>query len=157
MSGLHRTLVALLVVSTGLFAIGAVAERSHGAQSRAAEAREAHPEDVASDVDERETVLGVDPESTALVVLAVLAGLGLAALTLTRFGRLPGFLLAVALIALAWSALDVREVIHQIDESRTGIAIVAIGIAGLHLAAAATSGRLARVRHVREREVRAAS
>ena len=43
-------------------------------------------------------------------------------------------LIAVALIAIAWAALDVREVVHQLDESRTGIAVIAIAVAVLHLA-----------------------
>jgi hypothetical protein len=87
-------------------------------------------------------VLGVDLESTPLIVLAVLAGLGLAALTATQLGRRRGFLLAVVAIALAWALLDLHEVVHQLDESRTGIALVAIAVAGLHLAAAVVSGRL---------------
>ena len=78
-------------------------------------------------------MLGIDLESTPLVVLAVLAGLALAVLTATRFGHLRGFLLAVALVALAWAALDVREVLHQLDESRTGVAFVAMMVAVLHL------------------------
>jgi hypothetical protein len=77
-------------------------------------------------------------------VLAVLAGLGLAALTATQLGRRRSFLLALAAIALAWGLLDVREVVHQLDESRTGLALVATSVAVLHLAAAAVSGRLAR-------------
>ena len=77
-------------------------------------------------------------------MLAVLSGLALAALTATRLGRLRGFLLAVAVIALAWAVLDVREVIHQLDESHTGVALVAMIVAVLHLAAAAVSGHLAR-------------
>jgi hypothetical protein len=60
-------------------------------------------------------VLGVDLESTPLIALAVLAGLGLAAVTATRVGRLRGFLVTVAAIALVWALLDVREVVHQLD------------------------------------------
>ena len=82
-------------------------------------------------------------ESTPLIVLAVLAGLGLAAAVATRLGQLRGFLLAVAVIALAWAVLDVREAVHQLDESQTGIAVLALLVAALHLAAAAVSGRLA--------------
>ena len=48
-------------------------------------------------------------------------------------------LLAVGVIALVWAVLDVREVVHQLDESRTGIALLAIGAALLHLAAAAVA------------------
>jgi hypothetical protein len=49
----------------------------------------------------------------------------------------------VALVALAWAALDLREVLLQLDESRTDVALVAMMVAVLHLAAAAVSGRLA--------------
>lgn len=171
MSRLRWALVALLVASTVLFAVGVIAERSDNdthlgsaaAQIEETEEAAGEPEGVHEEsgepgageeghvetagethADEDETVLGVDVESTPLVVLAVLAGLGLAALAATRFGRVRGFLLAVAVIALGWAALDVREVIHQLDESRTGVAVVAILVAVLHLAVAAVSGRLAR-------------
>ena len=163
MSRLRWTLVALLAVSTVLFAVGVAAERSdadthapEAAQTAAGEAAETREEAGEAEFDEGhaepasgetrsedERVLGIDLESTPLVVLAVLAGLGLAALTATRFGRLRGFLLAVALVALAGAALDVREVLLQLDESRTGVALVAMMVAVLHLAAAAVSGRLA--------------
>jgi hypothetical protein len=95
-----------------------------------------------SESGESDTVLGVDVESTPLVVLAVLAGLALAALVASRFGRRRGVPLAVAGIALAWAVLDVREVVHQVDESNTGIAIVAALVTVLHVAAAATAARL---------------
>ena len=44
-------------------------------------------------------------------------------------------------IALGWAALDVREVLHQLDESRETIAIAAVALALLHLTAAAMAGR----------------
>jgi hypothetical protein len=164
-SRLRCTLVALLAVSTVSFAVGVAAERSdadthapEAAQTEAAgagaaetheeagaaESEEGHAEPASGETSsEDERVLGIDLESTPLVVLAVLAGLGLAALGATRFGRLRGFLLAVALVALAWAALDLREVLLQLDESRTDVALVAMMVAVLHLAAAAVSGRLA--------------
>jgi hypothetical protein len=49
----------------------------------------------------------------------------------------------VAVIALIWAVLDVRELLHQLDESPAGIAVVAIAVAALHLAAAAVGGRIA--------------
>ena len=52
-------------------------------------------------------------------------------------------LVTLAAIVVAWAALDVREVAHQIDESRTGLTILAIAVAVLHLAAAAVAARLA--------------
>jgi hypothetical protein len=161
---LRGLLIALLVVSTALFAVGVIAERSEAdehtepATAQVAETGEAEgtheegeeagageqPAGEEAHDDDGEALLGVDLESTPLVVLAVIAGLGLAALAATRFGRLLGFLFAVCVIALAWAVLDIREVVHQLDDSRTGIAVVAAIVAALHLAAAAVSGRLAR-------------
>jgi hypothetical protein len=168
-SRLRWALVALLATSTVLFATGVIAERSHSdthtetesvAQAEeSGEAEGAHDEaeesaegasqgaeggESRAESEEDERVLGIDLESTPLVVLAVLAGLGLAILAATRFGQLRWFLLAVAVIALVWAVLDIREVAHQLDESNTGIALVAIAVAVLHLATAAVGARLAR-------------
>jgi hypothetical protein len=170
MGPLRWTLVALLVASTALFAVGVIAERSskdthtEPAAARAAEtggesesegahgeggASEATPSGEAGHVEsasghgEGERLFGVDVESTPLVVLAVLAGLALAALAASQIGLLRGFLFTVVVIAVAWAALDIREVVHQLDESRTGVAVVAMAVAALHLAVAAISGRLA--------------
>jgi hypothetical protein len=171
MSPLRWTLVALLVASTALFAVGVIAERSgrdthsepaaaHAAETggERGEPAGAHDEGGASEATasgeaghvesgsgdaEGERLFGVDVESTPLVVLAVLAGLALAALAASRIALLRGFLLTVVVIGLAWAALDIREVVHQLDESRTGVAVVAMAVAALHLAVAAISGRLA--------------
>jgi cobalamin biosynthesis Mg chelatase CobN len=91
-------------------------------------------------------VLGVDLESTPMIVLAIVAGLGLAIMAFSPLGATRAILIALALGALAWSALDVREVVHQANESRTDLAIVAGVVAGLHAAAAALAVWLARTR-----------
>jgi hypothetical protein len=171
MSPLRWTLVGLLVASTALFAVGVIAERSstdthtepaaaHAAETggETGEPAAAHSEGGASEATasgdaghvesatehaESERLLGVDVESTPLVVLAVLAGLALAAVAASRIGLRRGFLLAVVVIGLAGAALDIREVVHQRDESRTGVAVVAMAVAALHLTVAAISGRLA--------------
>jgi len=130
-------LTALLVAATVLFAIGVAVERSaEPARQEPAEHAEPH-------ADETEDVRGVNAEATPLVVLAVIAGLGLAVLASTRIGGSPRALLAIALITLAWAALDVREVVHQLDESRPGVALIAAAVAAAHLASAALAGRLA--------------
>jgi len=49
----------------------------------------------------------------------------------------------VVAIALAWGVLDVRELLHQLDGSRGGIAAIALAVAVLHLLAAAVAGRRA--------------
>jgi hypothetical protein len=172
MPRLRRTLVALLAVSTVLFAVGAIAE--HSSRDTHTEPAVAHADDSADEATaaertgdqadespghvaaEREatdsgakpasaenTVLGVNVESRPLLIVGVLAGLGLATLAAGRIGRRRDFLIAVIAITLPWTALDVREVGHQLDESRTAVAVIAIVVAGLHIAAAAISGRLA--------------
>ena len=154
MSPLRWALVALLVASTALFAAGAIAERSDAGGHREVAGAEVGEHQEGAEAGERqegaeaagedESLLGIDLESTPLIGLAAVVGLGLAALAATRYGRIRAFLGLVAAIAIAWAALDVREFLHQLDESRTGIAVVAITVAILHVAAAAVSGRLAR-------------
>ena len=171
MSPLRWALVPLLAASTALFVVGVIAERSstdahtepasahdgesgeaarepagareEGEASSAGEAGHAEAAAGKTHTDTNEAVLGVDIESTPLIVLAVVLGLVLPALVATRFGRLPDVLAAVAAVALVWAALDVREVVHQLDGSRTGIAVVAIVVAVLHFAVALLAGAMA--------------
>jgi hypothetical protein len=145
-------LAGLLAAATLLFAIGVTAERSAddeaGAPAASVEASEgghaeedaeaAHSE--AAESGEGERLLGVDAESTLLVVLAVLAGLALSVASASELRRRPWFLATVAIVALAWAVLDVRELVHQLDESNGGIATVAAVVAALHFAAAAVAG-----------------
>jgi hypothetical protein len=50
----------------------------------------------------------------------------------------------------AFAVLDLREVIHQIDESNTGLAFVAGAVAIIHVAAAVTAVVLRRRSRGRE-------
>jgi Flp pilus assembly protein TadB len=155
MSRLRWILVALLMASTALFAAGVIAERSDADEhtepasvrtQERGESVDAHADqDEAGDVqgETDEAVLGIDVESTPLIVVAVIVGVALAVLAATRFGELAGVLAAIALIAVAWAVLDLREVFHQADESRTGVAFVAAAVAILHLVTAAIAGRRA--------------
>jgi hypothetical protein len=94
------------------------------------------PETAAEHADEAssEKLLGLDPESTALVIAAVAISLLLAWAVWVRPDRLP-LLALVALAMLVFAALDVREALHQGDEGNTGLAILASAIAILHIAA----------------------
>jgi hypothetical protein len=160
MSPARTALVALLVLATALFAAGVLAERSRSEthpEPASTHAETGEPERIheaesvgaeRESAETRETLFGVDLESTPLLVLAVLAGLGGGATCASRLGQRAGPLLAVAVIVLAWAALDVREVVHQLDESNTGIALIAIAVATLHAAAGVIAARLAaRGRH----------
>ena len=89
-----------------------------------------------------ETLLGVNPESTGLLVVAVAVSLLLAA-GVRWLGASPLVLGCVALAMAAFGALDIREVVHQADESRTGLVLLAALVAVLHLTAAVLAARAA--------------
>jgi hypothetical protein len=76
------------------------------------------------------------------LVVAVVVSLLLAAAVWWRGGS-PVVLGAVALAMAAFFALDVRGVVHQVDESRAGLAVLAAVVATLHLAAALVAARAA--------------
>lgn len=165
---IRKLLVSLIVLSTVAFAVGAIAEHSSGepAHREGGEAVEGSGEagegggEVAPitegsvEPNGEETLFGNDPESTPLVVLAIVASLLLAAGCWFR----PEWrwLLVVTAFAMAgFAVLDLREVIHQLDESDTGLASVAVAVATLHVTAAVTAVILAR--RSREREAPAAA
>jgi heme/copper-type cytochrome/quinol oxidase subunit 3 len=81
-----------------------------------------------------ETILGINLESTPLVVLAVIISVALAAATWRTDHRL--ILLVTAVFAVGFAALDVAEFSHQIKKSALGIATLAAIIALLHAATA---------------------
>jgi len=93
-------------------------------------------------VESSEKLLGVNPESTGLLTVAVVVSLLLAAAVWWRGGS-PLVLGVVALALAAFAALDVREVVHQVNESRAGLALLAGVVAALHGAAALLAGRAA--------------
>lgn len=84
-----------------------------------------------------ETLLGINPESTAMVLIAVAVSVVLAALILTVGSPLLAG--GVALAMLAFTALDIREVTHQLDESHPGLAALAAAVAALHVLAGAAA------------------
>jgi hypothetical protein len=174
---LRKVLVSLIVLSTVAFAVGAIAEHSSGEPASGGSATEgpAHdeggepvegsgaeqrgsevaPVSAGSEEPNGEgTLFGTDPESTPLVVLAIVAFLLLAAGCWFR-PEWRWVLVVTAFAMAAFAVLDLREVIHQLNESDTGLALVAGGVATLHLAAAVTAVILAR--RSREREVPAAA
>jgi hypothetical protein len=148
-------LVALLVVSTAAFVVGVSDERSSGdshpepaAAAESSEAsetgEEAHGDEAAAEAgeDEYETLLGADLEATPFVVLAAAVSLGLALAVWPR----PEWRLLLGLVAaamVAFAALDVREVVHQVGED-SGLAALAGVVAALHLGAAAVALSMAR-------------
>ena len=95
-------------------------------------------EAAATDRESAETILGINPESTGALAAAVVVSLLVAAAV--WFWDNPAVLIVTAVVALLFATLDVREVLHQIDESRHGLALLALLAAVLHLGAAGAAG-----------------
>jgi hypothetical protein len=162
MSRLRLLVIAAILASTVAFVIGAAVERvgtrsaeqptahrkapggerghesgTEGeAERHAAPGEPSHPES-------GEELLGINPESTGLTVVAVLISLALA-VAVAFLRRSVLVLVVVLVVMLAFAALDVRELLHQLDASRGGLAAVAAVVAALHLGAAAGAAALAR-------------
>jgi hypothetical protein len=161
MTGARHVLVALILTATAAFVVGVVIER-HQASTEAAETPAQRGAEHATGATEgtetsettaspsrepatepsesSEKLFGVDPEGTGLLAVAVAVSLLLAAGVWWR-GASPLVLGVVALAMAAFGALDVREAIHQADESRTGLMVLAVAVAVLHLAAALLAAR----------------
>ena len=96
-----------------------------------------------------ERLFGINTESRGLVGLAVVTSLVLLVLlVMIPAGRWAGAVAAATFaFALAATALDVREAVHQYDLAQTGLGAAALGVALLHLLTAL--GALALLRPVR--------
>jgi Flp pilus assembly protein TadB len=147
---LRRIISILLLATAALFVLGVVIERrdenhlestelsATGAHDESVEGRQ-EPESEAAQSSAHEEqvtrVLGINAESTPLVVLAVAASVLLAILTWRSDSRL--ILTVVGLIAAGFTVFDLAEVVHQLDESRGGLAFTAALIAAGHASIAA--------------------
>jgi hypothetical protein len=149
-----RLAAVLLVLTAGLFAIGVAVELGSGHDETAehteavsdehaetAERAEGHvdqQETTGADHDE-ERVLGIDVESPLTVTAAVILSLGLA--VVLWLARRRWLATVVAVFALAFAAFDVGELVHQLDEGRSGLVVLAALLAAGHLAAGALASR----------------
>ena len=77
-----------------------------------------------------ENIAGIDPESWLLVGLAIAMSLLIAAGVYWRRGR---WLAVAVAFAIVFAAGDTRELVHQIQESRTAVATIAAILIALHL------------------------
>jgi hypothetical protein len=138
---LRGVLVALIVAASAAFVVGVALERGRESGHHERKASEATSElgEPHSETGEELHPLGVDVEGWPFVAVAALASLALAAAALAR-PRAVALLALVGAAMLAFAALDVREVVHQLDEDAGGLALLAATVASLHLAAAAVAG-----------------
>jgi hypothetical protein len=161
---LRGALSVLLVGSAILFLVGSTIERNHrhhetitpthvegsggetGGETGTTEASK--PPRTHTDAGHSEAgakILGVNTESLALSIVAVVFSLLLAAaIWLGKWARLV--LLGVAVFGLVFAAGDGRELAHQLTESNNGLAAVAAILLVLHLAVSAVAGVLLRPR-----------
>jgi hypothetical protein len=98
-------------------------------------------------IENSEKLLGINPEATPLTLAAVTASV-LLAVAMLIIGS-PILAAGTALAMAAFTALDIREVIHQLDKSHTGLATLATSVALLHVLAAAVVLTVARSALVR--------
>ena len=151
LSLLQGALILLLIATGILFVVGSTIERqdrgdeSHAGQGVEVGTGESEGESHAEGSEpsgaeqaSEETgvrILGVDTESLAATILALVASLVLAAAVWLRPVKLV--FLAVVVFALLFAAGDGRELSHQLDESNSGIATIAAVLLALHVAIAA--------------------
>jgi Flp pilus assembly protein TadB len=155
----RRALViaALLVLATVFFVWGALSESSgHHETVHAGEATseaasgeageghahgDEHSSELATD-DEEFQPLGLDIESTPLVLAAAAVSLAIAGMVAWRPTR--GWMIAVVVLGLVFAVVEVVEVIHQADEDNTGLLLLALAACITHLLAAILAGNEAR-------------
>jgi hypothetical protein len=171
--GLRAALLALVLAATAAFVVGVAVERSSGeaghhdsaspvATGNGPAAGEAHAdgggESQAAHAAEGATggptgtsaaethaelrPLGINIEAWPFVIAAVVASLALAAGSWLR-AQTRALLGVVAIVMLAFAALDIREVAHQLDINKDGVAVLAGAVAALHLAAALAAAAMA--------------
>ena len=145
---IRQTAAALLVVCAALFTAGVAAEDdTHAASTENAEtpdeahdegAEGPHPESGHDESDEDEGILGIDVESRGAVALAVAVSVALAVGLWIREER--WLAVTAGVVAAVFVVFDVVEVAHQVDESQTGLAVLAGVIAAGHLSVAVAAG-----------------
>ena len=153
---MRHLLLALMLTATAAFVVGVTIERNDEdhhhptastatghANERGEEGTPEHeaPGGHATAEELRPLGIDIDIEATPFVVLAAAVSVLLA---LAAWLRPSPILLALITVAmLAFAVLDVREVSHQLDEDRDGLALLAALVAVLHLASAAVAALLA--------------
>jgi hypothetical protein len=117
-------------------------ETSGETHSESGEETHSTPEGTAPESGSQEKVLGVNIESTPMIVLAVAITLALAAAA--WFSGASLVLWIIATFGIAFATFDVLEAVHQSNEARTGLVVLAVALAIVHLGIAFVSGSLAK-------------
>ncbi len=138
-----------MLVAAALFGVGVAIERNNDNHPEAVVTSEsnAHIEaersegtahgETTAEGDTSEKVLGIKFESGITVAAAVAASIALAVGLVILTSPLIAIIAMAA--AAAFAVFDVAEALHQFDKSNSGLAVLAIAVAALHLAAAAST------------------
>lgn len=145
-------LVALLLASSAVvFAVGTAIEHSQranhhdeavhsegpGETTTTPASGETAVETTAPSETRSEKIAGIDPESWLLVGVAIAASILVAAGVYWRRGR---WFVAAVVVGLCFAVADTRELVHQVQESRTTVAVIAAILIALHVLAALVAG-----------------
>jgi hypothetical protein len=143
---IRRVLAAVILVTTALFVVAVVLERGqpepapslteegHREETEGhSEAGEQGREQAAQHGEGR--MLGLDLESPAVVGVVAIVSLAMAA-AIVLFDK-RGVLIVVALAMVTFALFDVRELVAQIREHHTAVAVAAAAVGVGHLAAGA--------------------
>ena len=132
--------IGIVFALATLFFVWGVSSESEGSrdrestEQRADEAREKEGEAEAEQEEEELQPLGIDLESTPLVVAAAIVSLIVAGMVAWRPTR--GWLLAVLILGIAFAAIEVAEVVRQAEEENTGALLLALAACVTHAVAA---------------------
>lgn len=120
---------------------GSSSEANGGADEAASGATEAAAA-AETHVEASEKLFGVDTESVPAMIVGIAASLGLAAAVWWRRERV--WLWLTLAFGVLFAAGDTREVIHQLNESRNGVATIAAILIAAHLVVAVLAGLILR-------------
>ena len=151
----HRgvlVLLALILLATAMFGIGAVVEKASTTNTPASTAHheaagaetggETGAEADSKTSSNQEAVFGFNTESTPVVLAAAIGSLGVFGAVWLYWRRAPVVWVAAAVMA-AFAALDSLEISHQVADGHVLLVTLAGSVALLHLAAAAMAVRVA--------------
>jgi len=136
------TVGALFAIATALFVIGVSSESDHHSSEARPEPSEAeargsagrHGSGAGSGGGEEFRPLGLQLESTPLLVAVAIVSFLIAAMVIWRPTR--GWLWAVVVVGVTFAALEVAEVAHQSEKGETALIVVALAACMAHLVAA---------------------
>ncbi len=138
-------LTALIVLAAVAFGIGAGLEKASRTGSPVVHREAAGGIEPGasseSAVPGSEVVFGFNPESTPLILAAILGSAALA-VGVWLYWRRSAIFWVVALTMAAFAVVDVVELVHQVSEQHPALVLIAAVVALLHGAAAAVAVRL---------------